>query len=277
MGCTLKTNQLSRRTLIMGAAGTLGAAALYRRAVAAPAAPAWADWKDLLNMLPQAATLTAARAAAGLPTVSFAVQKIEEAKSTKTNFDRYTVSISKLPAGKTAQQLFNEMRKDLNNFFDHTKSTIAGYKTEDANKWASQGKATFGTIMLFKIPAFGPIGEQAAVITSVAEDVRWVFTPVEIGIACPGEHPVSGNREFGWKAVGNSYEFYTRAVDRATGICPGVVGEDFIFNGADTLWKSWQAKLVDHVNQGGGTAVAAVPVVHRPTWADVKASGLFTR
>jgi hypothetical protein len=139
------------------------------------------------------------------------------------------------------------------------------------------GKAPLGDIMLFKIPILGPLGEQAAVITSVAEDSRWIFTPVKIGVTCPGEHPVSGNREFGWKTTGTMFEFFTRAVDRSTGICFGMSGEKLTYEGADRLWKSWQAKLVAYVTKNGGQAVANAPVMYRPTWVDVKASGLFTR
>jgi hypothetical protein len=51
------------------------------------------------------APLTAARVAAGLPATSFTVQKIEEASSTKTNIDQYSVKITKLPSNTTAQKL----------------------------------------------------------------------------------------------------------------------------------------------------------------------------
>lgn len=266
---------MDRRTILKGIGGLAGIAGLP--AAVRAAAPAWADWKDLLNMLPAEPPLTAARVAAGLPTTNFTVQKIEAASSTKTNMDRYSVKVTKLPTNTTAQKLFNDMRPKLNDFFDHAASTIAGHTPADDAKWTVSGKAPFGVIMLFKIPVLGPIGEQAAVITSLAEDARWIFTPVKIGFACPGEHPVSGNREFGWKAVGGAYEFYTRAVDRTTGICLGMGGEETTYNGGDTLWRSWQTKLVAYVTQNGGQAVAGAPVIHRPTWAEVKASGLFTR
>jgi hypothetical protein len=265
----------NRRTVLKGAVGLLGLVNLPH--IVRAASPAWADWKDLLNMLPTAPPLTAARVAAGLPATNFTVQKIEEASATKTNIDRYSVKITKLPTNATAQKLFNDMRQSLNNFFDHEAATVAGYTPADDSKWAAPGKAPLGVIMLFKIPVLGPIGEQAAVITSLAEDARWIFTPVKIGFACPGEHPVSGNREFGWKAIGNAFEFYTRAVDRTTGICLGMGGEETTYNGGDALWRSWQAKLVRYVAQNGGQAVTNAPLVYRPTWTEVKASGLFTR
>jgi hypothetical protein len=272
---TVRLPGSNRRAVLRGALGLLCLVSLPH--VARAASPVWAEWKDLLNMLPAEPPLRASRAAAGLAATNFNVQKIEAASSTKTNMDRYSVRITKLPTNTTAQKLFNDMRQTLNNFFDHEASTIAGNSTADDAKWATPGKAPFGVIMLFRIPLLGPIGEQAAVITSLAEDTRWVFTPVKIGFACPGEHPVSGNREFGWKAVGNAFEFYTRAVDRTTGICLGVGGEEATYNGGDTLWRSWQAKLVAYVIQNGGQAVTNAPVIHRPTWTEVKASGLFTR
>lgn len=132
------------------------------------------------------------------------------------------------------------MRQSLNDFFDHEASTVGGYTPADSTKWAVPGKAPLGVLILFKIPVLGQIGEQAAVVIITSEDPRWIFTPVKIGVVCPGEHPVSGNREFGWKPTGSAFEFYTRAVDRSTGICFGVGGEDRTYSGADKLWKSWQ-------------------------------------
>ncbi|MGU3463578.1 hypothetical protein ACLBXO_01880 [Methylobacterium sp. C33D] len=229
-----------------------------------------------MNLLPDAAALGASRAAAGLPRVKFSVQKIDEAPATKVNFDRYAVDVIRLPSSYTAAELFKFMRQNLNDFFDQKLSTFAGMDDKDSEKWGGAGDAPLGTIMVFKIPK-GLLWEEGAVVTSVAASNRWVFTPVKIGLACPGEHPVSGNREFGYRDTGDGvYQFYTRAADRATGVCFGF-GEDVIYHGADALWQSWQSKMIAFITSKNGAAKAVKPVFHRPSWEDVKKSGLFTR
>jgi hypothetical protein len=266
--------RISRRGFLAGAASTpvLGISSSFGQAP-----PVWAEWKDLLNLLPDAAALGAKRKAAGLPEVKFTVQKIEDASATKINFDRYAVNVTRLPSKYTAAKLFEFMRKNLNDFFDRNYSTVAGITDKDSTKWSGPGEAPLGSIMLFKIPVVGPAGEEAAVITSVSASNRWIFTPVKIGLVCPGEHPVSGNREFGYRDVGGGiYQFYTRAADRATGICLGM-GENTIYEGADNLWKSWQSKLVSFVAANNGSAKALERVFHQPNWVEVKKSDLFSR
>lgn len=86
----------------------------------------------------------------------------------------------------------------------------------------------------------------------------------------------AGNREFGIRSVGEGkYQIYTRATDRARDrIIPG---EGIVFKGADKLWQSWQARVVDYVKANGGSATAAPPVIHHPDWTEVDSSGLVRR
>ena len=130
--------------------------------------------------------------------------------------------------------------------------------------------------MVFKIPVAGVLQEQGAVVTSASSPTMWVFSPVKIDLCCPGEHPVSGNREFGIRSVGGGkYEIYTRATDRPTDkLFPR---ESTVFKGADKLWQSWQARVVDYIKANGGSATASPPVVRQPAWTEVESSGLLRR
>lgn len=87
-----------------------------------------------------------------------------------------------------------------------------------------------------------------------------------------GSHPISGNRQFGYTANSNgSYTFYTRGVDRLTSGIENFAQAAFEipFTNADNLWKSFQNKLRDYVNQNGGSATKQNPEILRPDWSDV--------
>lgn len=243
--------------------------------------PPWAAWGDLLNALPTAGAMNAARNRRGRSNVAMEVQKIESAAGHIVNFDTYAVDIKSLPnSGPSTQAgLFNHIRVNLPEFLDPSVSTLGPFTAganSDATDWAAEGNAPLGSVMVFKIPVFGPAHEKGAVVTSISEERRWVFTPVKIGSMNPGEHPVCGNREFGIRsATGMLAQIYTRAADRPTDhLFPP---ESEVFKGADALWRSFQKRVVDFIVAHGGAASAAAPVIHRPSWESVRTSGLFRR
>jgi hypothetical protein len=236
-------------------------------------------WTDLLNMRPSAEALNEQRARRNREKVGFEVQRIEDAKGQHVNFDTYVVEIASLPTKgpATPEMLFAHIRQDLNAFFDHSASTFVPHKAGDATDWAAGGAAPLGSLMVFKIPGpGGVVQEQGAVVTSASSPTMWVFSPVKIGPCCPGEHPVSGNRQFGIRSVGGGkYQIYTRAADRARDSL--VPGEDIVFKGADKLWQSWQARVVDYIRANGGSATAAPPVIHHPAWKEIESGGVVRR
>lgn len=267
---------MDRRTLL--AATSAGIVMARSRDVQAQSPP-WAPWKDLLNALPTAPAMNAARAARSRSAVTMTVQRIEDAKGPRVNFDLYAVDIRRMPTQgpNTGPDLLAHIRGRLSDFFDPDVSTLRAHTPSDDEDWKKGGPAPLGSVMVFRIGFLGPIHEQAAVVTSVSEARRWIFTPVTIGTSSPGEHPVSGNREFGFRpATGLQGQIYTRAADRALddGLLPS---EQRVFDGADALWRSFQARVATYVNQRGGEAVVATTTIHRPQWATVRASGLFDR
>lgn len=267
---------ISRRALLVASAA-VGAMGKTEELFAQATQPAWAPWADLLNALPASATLMAKRVERNLANVNLNVQKIENATGDHVNFDSYVVRITRLPAtAANAEKLLENVRKKLNDFLDPSFSTFGPLDSSDGPDWTGQGAARPGCCMLFKIPLFVGIHEQAAVVTSMGAANKWIFTPITVDKFSPGEHPVSGNREFGVRSVqGGAYEIYTRAADRV--LASVLPGEQRVFDGADSLWKSWQARVVSQINGNGGQAAALPPVKHRPTWSAVQASGLFSR
>jgi hypothetical protein len=266
---------LRRRDFMTGLASTSLALGMTTQA---RAKTDWDVWLDLLNWLPDKDALNEERVARKQAKVDFKVQRIEDASSEQVNFDFYAIDIQTLPAGMTDKELFVHIRKNLNDFFDPAAATVATYEKDDPKDWGSIQQAPLGAIMQFQIP-WGPVWEDAAVVASKADGRSWVFTPVTIGIASPGQHPVSGNREFALTPKeGLAARIYTRGVDRALEN-PLLLDmpESFVYDGGDKLWQSFQARVVKYVVDHGGAATVGNHYFKRPLWKDVVASKIFTR
>lgn len=259
-------NRFTRRTTTAGLLATLAAPGLAR------AADKWDAWKDLLKNLPKAKDMNDAREKRARDPVDMDVQNIADASGEHVNFDRFGVKISKMPTGALAspEKLLDHVRIKLNDFLDPALATVAPYAGDEGD-WKTAGPAPIGSVMVFKIKVGGPIYEGAAVVTSVSGPRKWIFSPVSIGIADPGDHPVSGNREFAIAPGGaaGSFVIYTRGADRALDTLPS---EDTVFDGGEALWVQWQAKVAAFIKANGGQATVEAPVVlkPRPKWTDVK-------
>lgn len=139
------------------------------------------------------------------------------------------------------------------------------YGIDDSTIWNSNSPS--GAIISIDIP--GP--DNATVITSFSSTDKWTFTT--INEPKYGEHPVSGNRDFGYNDNGDgSYTFYTRGVDRLTswdGELLRLLG-NVPFNSADNLWISFQNKVSQFVNTHSGVSTTPNPEKYRPNWDLIK-------
>lgn len=240
-------------------------------------------WKDLINLRPDEAALKAARRARNRSDAGLKVQRIEHARGPNVNFDEYSVTITRLPTSgpKSIDQLIQYIRINLNDFLDDEFATFEGFKNEDSSDWRSQRNAPIGSVMLFSIP-FPPkwylgylIQEKAAVVVSEASKHTWTFSPVTIGILAPGEHPVSGNREFGLRQEGGAHpQIYTRGVDRAIGGRLDL-NQQAIFRGAGALWGSFQRNVKSFIEKNGGAAQINRPIIRRPKWHSPEVAALL--
>jgi len=121
------------------------------------------------------------------------------------------------------------------------------------------------------IGSYMGVSDNGSVIVSKYSNTGWTFTTIHDPLY--GDHPVSGNRDFGYvENADGSYTFYTRGVDRLTNWTGSVLQE---FNGhpfksADRLWRSFQLNIVNYVRQHGGTALwetlSTTEEIHRPDW-----------
>lgn len=89
-----------------------------------------------------------------------------------------------------------------------------------------------------------------------------------------GDHPVSGNREFGFIANPNgSIYLYSRVIDRLTTLEASFFQNTtgIPFRSSDILWGTFQGEIANFVNAHGGSAFADEEQILRPIWTDVLA------
>lgn len=209
------------------------------------------------------------------------VQAIDNAYSTVVNMDYFPVTISQLPVVNgnrlTPSQFIEYIRKNINNFVDTDKSEFTPYNylgINDNSLWQSNNP--LNAVVGIDIPGLlGPndqiFDDDGAVIVSKHSNTGWTFTTIFDPIY--GNHPVSGNRDFGYTQNANgTYTFYTRGVDRLTYAFGTALQEVFgkPFGDADDLWISFQNGVKNFVNNHGGNSQLQSPVIERPNWQKIK-------
>lgn len=206
------------------------------------------------------------------------MQKIDDAYSSVVNLDYFPVAVSELPiidgTRATPEQFLEHIRKGINDFIDPFYSEFTPYHwygVDDTQLWNSNNP--LGAVVAVDIAGL----EDASVIVSHSSSDKWIFTTIYDPRF--GEHPVSGNRDFGYITnPDGSYTFYMRGVDRLTSwdatllqVIPQFFGGAGIpFSQADALWTSFQDKVSDFVNSNGGAATVDQIQIVRPYWSDIE-------
>lgn len=197
---------------------------------------------------------------------------INNAYSAVVNMDEFNVTINQLPymngVQMSPQNFLQYVRTNINSFVDTGLSTFTPYahgSTFDAALWNSTNPE--GAVISIDIPF-----NSGSVITSYAAADQWIFTTIKE--PWNGNHPVSGNRSFGYTANPNgSYTFYVRGVDRLTDIWMSMAQGGYVkpFDKADALWTSFQNGLTSFVNSHAGNASVVPATKYRPDWSELKA------
>ena len=217
---------------------------------------------------------------------SWHIQKLVNGVGPLVNMDYYPVRIT-LPDGVDADDYFEAVRQNLNDYLDQTLAHFQPYTGEE-QRWIDG--PVLGTVGHFDVSdvvwPFWPFTisanvEDMAVIASEYSPGpsawRWRFTTVWSPEAF--KHPVSGTREFGLVPNGDgSYTFYTRGVDRLASLddmtqdllLRYVLQRDAVpnvqFAGAAELWRGLQAEIYAEIISMGGEALIVQPVEYYADW-----------
>jgi hypothetical protein len=291
-----------------------------------------ADWKFLLNFRPPSSVQDAVRARFTL--VREPYQRIEDGCG-PVNLDFYPVIIAKLPfnltesgelddAGPpmTPAEFLRYVRVHIHDFIDPKVTNFQPYDlTMDTVSWVlpfedglSRQMPTVFTIGMGNVHAgfFDHEEDRGSVVCSkrtpdatYVDAVHWIFSTLET--LHDGEHPVSGNRQFGlgllkkdqieqdsfgeWRShqFSSAYDgifdqigpvddlvyFYTRGADRTSNLFHSQLA-DQVFAGAKACWQSLQHHIRDFVLARGGVASIPGSMDRRFAWDGDEIRQLWT-
>jgi len=187
-------------------------------------------------------------------------QLMSKASGEEMSYDYYSVTISKLPDGKTMKDVFDHIRSNFADFKKGAATTEKFGPSKESEKtlWASDAPLT--AIMRFVVnpDLIFNIKEGMAVMatnyTIKDKSMSWVFTPVYSSQNGDRGHPLAGHRQFGITDNGDgTYTFFTRGIDTPWGWIDNRSSKD-IFAGADQLWTAVMNNVNNYVNKNGGKA-----------------------
>jgi hypothetical protein len=215
------------------------------------------------------------------------IQTLDHASGAAINLDYFPVTINTLPINPNTGQQFsptqflNYVRLNMNSFVDtsfcsfNPTTLSTGYN--ESQIWDSSNP--LGAIIHLDIPL--PAGDGSVICSETNSD-HWIFTTIEVPWLpsvqnYDGQHPVSGNREFGLIHNANgTYTFYTRGVDRVTDSFESTWAENITINyfeNPDSLWNSLKTKVFNFVQNNSGSAVpptSSQNAIWRPDWVKVR-------
>jgi RHS repeat-associated protein len=246
--------------------------------------PGGGAWGSLISFKPPQSTYVELNKRQDKSIVSgpynrWAINDINNAYGQNVNIDIYTIKIDALPVidGKkvTAEELQEYIRKNFNSFLDQNDASFDSYSDNDKDKWNSTDP--LNAVMTFDVggdsyinptPWLGGNPDDLTVICTDKTTQSWTFTTIQS--PANGQHPVSGNRKFGFYTDSKGgLTFYTKGADRLTGAMDAAVnsiGDDYLFSGADKLWKNYQANLQKFINSHGGKATIKLQWSKRYIW-----------
>lgn len=200
------------------------------------------------------------------------LQLINQAGGPVVNFDYFGVKINTLPPGMNQNELFESIRKEFaetNIIGGNACNSTMSYAQVGTDKPLWHSSSPKNSLFYFDIPA-----DNGVVICSdFNSSCCWTFTTVFTKINNAGEHPVSGNRQFGIFNNGAGYTFYTRAADRQTTnyFLFNGLSQKLTFNGADDLWECTFEQIKEYIESLGGTCDGEIEQdAWRPNYNDIK-------
>lgn len=233
-------------------------------------------WEKLITYIPTE------QAEAFIRSMNGTWQDIRKANGDLINFDYYPVRITELPLKDdrtrfSAEEFLLFILHNINKFID---LKLAAFTPENSmymdSGWASKNQERyfsgnpFGSVVHIDIP-----GNDGSVAITEWTGSSWIFSTITT--TRDGTHPVSGNREFGFKkSVADfskkdkltAFDFFTRGADRPTGFMEDALSVT-VFSKSDQLWRSFQSGIVKYVNSNGGNAEVRQPATWLKLWKSV--------
>jgi hypothetical protein len=208
---------------------------------------------------------------------SAVIQNLDYSSSYTINMDVYPVKISNMPEKTpgikyTPEEFFDYFRKNINNFTDVNHGKFypvvePQFGIDDTQLWNSVNP--LGSLITIKIPA-----DNGTVVCSGFGPQAWIFATVKS--PWDGEHPVSGNRLFGYfiEPSSGNMVIYTRGVDRFTTKVSNnalqYTVEAFGYSEAKKMWQTMQQKLSSFVNSKNGSSTIIPGTDYTPNYIFVK-------
>jgi hypothetical protein len=194
------------------------------------------------------------------------------------NLDNYRVKILKNPSEKgldSLEGLLRHIRLNINHFVDPDKVRFAPYDSADGSIWRSDNP--LGAVIHIDFgPDWGPANlDDGSVVCSSYSKTHWTFSTV--WTSGDFNHPVSGNRQFGYyvrqgpSTPEDGAWIYTRAADRISENVVSAAFMDTIFKGGHDTWLGFQQRVKRFVESKGGKAEVLPAFSARHAWDKMKA------
>ncbi|MFO1352143.1 MAG: hypothetical protein U1F68_16255 [Gammaproteobacteria bacterium] len=133
------------------------------------------------------------------------------------NLDFYALTFD--AGGRSPEQWLVAFRGGLDRYiYKGTAYNVGPF--DDSNQVLWDSTEPKGAVLVFNLSQLlGVPFERGAVVVSCVDSTSFIFSTVSIhGMLKPGDHPVSGNRGFGFvKNPNGSITFFTKAADRLKG------------------------------------------------------------
>lgn len=248
-----------------------------------PPFPALKDWENLISFRPPAAIQFGVNERFSSIVLPNRVCHAIEDGLGPINLDYYPIRISAMPVFgdrmMTGVELLEFIRIDfnkgeLNKFVDSSPdgAIFNPYDSSiDDSLWLSGliGAVISIDIIVSNIVVSNLNPDDGSVVLSEAAPNHWTFSTIRT----PNDlnHPVSGNRQFGFfPTVAGEFVFYIRGADRLTTFIDEILG-DTVFAGGNNLWLSFQRRVAEFVNGNHGLATIESPLSDRYDWLAVQA------
>ena len=220
-------------------------------------------WEDLATFSPSE-DLIAQRE--DLDDISF--QRLQNATGPAVNADFFAVEFNglpNLPGVSDANTLFAHIREKFLDFDDDCGEFEFAFRNPsiDLPLWNSDSPlSTVFDISIPEEPFLGLFSNDGSVmLTDINDECNcWTFSTLTTSMFLTGEHPVSGNRQFGIEQLPNgNFRFYTRGVDRMVrGSLDGFFAYDAMegYTKAAAGWTCLVNEVGKYLQNEGGVSVS---------------------